>query len=119
MGRQTVVETPSEENGLLRLVDVRKSSPVERHPRGVPRHGRILTDDQPAGGSAADQGFRPTKHVNPSSFLAQAHAVHPLPVQHDPVDGPQVAYILSRIGGNQQQVGKLAGFDRAQSIKLP
>jgi hypothetical protein len=31
VGRQTVVETPREENGLFHLIKVRKSPPVKRH----------------------------------------------------------------------------------------
>src|SRR5260370_15994758 len=45
VGWQTVVETPRQKDGLVRLVDVRKSPAVERHTGGVPQamrnpHGR-------------------------------------------------------------------------------
>jgi hypothetical protein len=32
------------------------------------KHGGILIGEQPTGGSAADQGVRPTKHLNPHHF---------------------------------------------------
>src|SRR5438270_7977301 len=49
--RQTVVETPCEEDRLVNLMEVRQSPPVERHTCLVARYYGILTnDDQPTGG---------------------------------------------------------------------
>src|ERR1035438_3412197 len=57
--RQTVVETPREENGLFRLVDVRKSPPVERHMRMVRQNGGILTNEQADRGVGRGPGGPP------------------------------------------------------------
>jgi hypothetical protein len=50
VGRQTVMEAPREEDGVFRLINVRKSPPVEGHTGGVP-----LTA-QNSQGRQADQG---------------------------------------------------------------
>jgi len=60
VGRQTVVETPREENGPFRLINMRKSSPVERHTGIVDKMAKLSLKSRPTGASAADQGVRPT-----------------------------------------------------------
>ena len=60
VGRQTIVETPREEDRLIDLIEVRKSPPVERHTCVVGRRWGILKGRPADRGSAADQGVRPT-----------------------------------------------------------
>jgi hypothetical protein len=56
------METPGEENGAVRLIVVRKPALIERHTGIVSRGWRIShLKRRPTGGSAADQGVRPTK----------------------------------------------------------
>ena len=59
--RQTVVETPCEEDRLVNLMEVRQSPPVERH----------TCDDQPTGGRLRTQGSAlPIVHTRITSSRA-------------------------------------------------
>src|ERR1017187_2632432 len=60
VGRQTIVETPREEDGPFRVIDVRKSPPGECHTRVVPQAARNSHLQRADRGSAADQGVCPT-----------------------------------------------------------
>ena len=72
---QTVMETPGEEDGLVRLIIVRKSSPIEGYTRIVRRERRFSHPwKRPTRGSAADEGVRPTQQPDPQHF----HVAHPV-----------------------------------------
>src|ERR1035441_1318283 len=65
VGRQTVVEAPREENGLFRLIDVRKPPAVERHTRMVRQERRNShPKKRPAGGVGRGRGGPPHQAVN-------------------------------------------------------
>src|ERR1700682_5510692 len=49
VGRQTVVETPREEDGLFRRIEVRKSPPVERHSSSPSPVGFSAKKSRPGG----------------------------------------------------------------------
>src|ERR1017187_10360397 len=64
VGRQTIVETPREEDGPFRVIDVRKSPPGECHTRVVPRalrnsHLLLVSGLFPASGVQRDLWGRP------------------------------------------------------------
>src|SRR5438046_9669298 len=61
IGRQTAVKTPSDENRLFDLIEVRKPTAVEGHAKVVPGTAESLSGREPTTGSAADRGVRPTK----------------------------------------------------------
>src|ERR1039458_5776119 len=70
---QTVMETPGEEDGLVRLVIVRKSSPIEGHTWIVRREGRFLTKEKVRPGGrraqrAPPRGSAPPRRSNPHHF---------------------------------------------------
>ena len=66
---QTVMEAPGEEDGLARLIIVRKSSPIEGHyPDSSARTPIFSPKKWPTRGSAADEGVRPTQQPNPHHF---------------------------------------------------
>jgi len=72
MAGQTVMETPGEEDGLVRLIIARKSSPIEGYTRTVRPDSSARTSifspkQRPTRGSAADEGVRPTQ-PNPIHF---------------------------------------------------
>jgi hypothetical protein len=58
--RQTPMKTPSQEDGVAALVDMRKMAAIEGHDRIVGARAEILGKFEPAGGSAPDRGVRPT-----------------------------------------------------------
>src|ERR1035437_135750 len=74
VGRQAVVETPREENGLWHLVEVRESPPVERHTGVVPeipRNSRQKTGrpgGRPRTGGAAPPSTRAFTSIKSSGY---------------------------------------------------
>ena len=61
LGREAVVQAPGHKGWLPGLVDVRKMPAVEGHVRKSAGWRENLKEKEPTGGSAADQGVRPTK----------------------------------------------------------
>src|SRR6185503_15743804 len=94
---------------------------IKFNDRGCGAGWNPAADCQSASPSFAFTSSRPIDNRPQDSILPhllQAGAIDPLAIQHHLIDLAEVPHIFERIGVEQQEVGPLSSFDRAQLIQL-